>query len=108
MPKYLIQASFTPEGIREVLAKKKAGVVKSAAAKFIEAAGGKIESYYFAFGKDDVISIAELPDNVTAAALAVAANAAGVVTFTTTPLLTVEEMDKAVGKSAKLPIPGIM
>jgi uncharacterized protein with GYD domain len=108
VPKYLIQASFTPEGIREVLSKSKGALLESAAGKFIEAAGGKIEAYYFAFGKDDVVSIADLPDNVTAAALSIAANAAGVVSFTTTPLLTVEEMDNAVAKSAKLPVPGVM
>jgi uncharacterized protein with GYD domain len=106
MSKYLIRVSFKPEGFREVLTKLKATGDRAAVEKLIGAAGGKLEAWYFAFGQDDVIAIVDLPDNVAAASLSVAANAAGFVDLSVTPLLTPDEMDKAIEKSAGLPVPG--
>jgi len=106
MSKYLILVSFTPEGFREVLTKLKATGDRAAVEKLIGTAGGKLEAWYFAFGQDDVIAIVDLPDNVAAASLSVAANAAGFVDLSVTPLLTPDEMDKAIEKSAGLPVPG--
>src|SRR5207249_10683919 len=57
--------------------------------------GGRLEAFYFTFGEADAIGIAELPDNVTAAALSLAINASGVVGVKTTVLLTTDEMDQA-------------
>ena len=105
MPKYLIRISLTTEGVRG-LQKHMASGRKAAAAKFAESAGGKLEALYFAFGQDDIVAIADLPDNVAAAAISVAANAGTQVNFTVTPLLTAEEMDKAIEKSHKLLPPG--
>jgi uncharacterized protein with GYD domain len=106
MSKYLIRVSFKPEGIREVLTKAKATGLRAAVEKLAVAAGGKLEAWYLAFGPDDVIAIVELPDNVAAASVSVAANAAGFVALSVTPLLTPDEMDKAIEKSAGLPVPG--
>jgi uncharacterized protein with GYD domain len=58
-----------------------------------------------AFGQDDGIAIYDLPDNVTAASLSIAANAVGHVHLSITPLVTVEEMDQAIAKSAKYRVP---
>ena len=77
MSKYLVRVSFKPEGIRQVLTKAKATGLRVAVVKLAEAAGGRLEAWYFAFGQDDVIGIMDLPDNVAAASLSVAANAAG-------------------------------
>jgi uncharacterized protein with GYD domain len=106
MSKYLVRVSFKSEGIRQVLTKAKASGLRSGVGKLVEAAGGKLEAWYFAFGEDDVVALADLPDNVAAAALSVAANSAGFVSLRVTPLLTPEEMDKAIEKSAGLPVPG--
>jgi uncharacterized protein with GYD domain len=106
MSKYLVRVSFKSEGIRQVLTKAKASGLRGAVGKLVEAAGGKLEAWYFAFGEDDVIALLELPDNVAAASLSVAANAAGFINLHVTPLLTVDEMDKAIEKSAGLPVPG--
>jgi uncharacterized protein with GYD domain len=106
MSKYLIRVSFKPEGIREVLTKAKATGLRAAVEKLVGTAGGKLEAWYFAFGQDDVIAIVDLPDNVAAASLSVAANGAGFVDLSVTPLLTPDEMDKAIEKSAGLPVPG--
>jgi uncharacterized protein with GYD domain len=54
--------------------------------------GGRIISFYYAFGEDDFVVIAQMPDNKAAAALALAAASSGSFThLTTTPLMTVTE-----------------
>jgi uncharacterized protein with GYD domain len=88
------------------LQKEKATGRRNAVAKLVESAGGKLEAFYFAFGRDDGIAIYDLPDNVTAVSLSIAANSAGHVHLSITPLITVEEMDRAIEKSAKYHIPG--
>ncbi len=61
-----------------------------------------MEALYFAFGETDVFVIADLPDNVSAAALSLTANSAGPVNAKFTVLITPEEMDQAAQKSAGL------
>ena len=106
MPKFLVQATVTKEGIREVLTKVKGTGVREAVTKFAEAAGGKIDAFYFAFGQYDAVAIADYPDTVWAIAVSVAASGAGAVHLTMTPLVTSTEMDQAIEKSAPLPVPG--
>ena len=105
MPKYLIQASYTAEG-HKGLQKDKASGRKAAVATAAEGLGGRLESMYFAFGDHDVICILEAPDNVAASALALAVAASGTVKIKTTPLLTVDEVDKALGKATSYRAPG--
>lgn len=105
MPKYFFQASYTAEGIKG-LHKDKASGRKAAVAASLETLGGKLESMYWAFGADDVVGIWDLPDNVSAAALALAVSAAGAVKIRTTPLMTVEEVDKALAKTTNYRAPG--
>jgi uncharacterized protein with GYD domain len=104
MPKYLIQASYSADGLKG-LKKDKASGRKVAVSKAVEALGGKLESMYFCFGDHDVIVILDLPNNVSASAFALAVSAAGIGTKTT-PLLTIEEADKALQKSVKYQPPG--
>ena len=96
MPKYLVRASYTAEGLKG-LQKDKASGRKAAVTQALEALGGKLECIYFAFGEDDVVVIFDLPDNIAAARLAVAVGASGLVRTKTTALLTVEEADQALG-----------
>jgi uncharacterized protein with GYD domain len=105
MPKYLIQASYAADGAKGLLAE---GGTKrrDAATKAIKAAGGKVEAFYFAFGKSDVVVIADFPSNVSAAAASLTINASGVVTTSTTVLLTPGEMDAAAKKSVPYRAPG--
>jgi uncharacterized protein with GYD domain len=105
MPRYLVQASYTPEGFKG-LQKDKGSGRKAAVAKAVEAAGGKLEAFYYAFGADDAVLIFDLPDNVTAAAVALAVAATGLVQIRTTPLLTVEEVDQALQKKINYKAPG--
>ena len=61
---------------------------------------------YFAFGDIDCYVIVDLPDNVSAAALAFAVNESGEIMTKTVPLLTPEEIDRAVKKKIKFRAPG--
>ena len=105
MPKYLITASYTDEGVKGLL---KAGGTsrKTAVEKMIAEMGGKLEAFYFAFGDYDVYAISDLPDNVSAAALALVINASGLVTLSSTLLLTPAEVDEATKKTVHYRPPG--
>jgi uncharacterized protein with GYD domain len=105
MPKYLIQASYTAEGLKGVQ-KDKASGRKAATIKAVESVGGKLECFYCALGANEVVIIIDVPDNVSAAALSVTASASGLIHSKTTALLTVEEVDKALAKSVKFKAPG--
>ena len=94
MGKYLIQGSYTAEGIKGVLKEGGTGR-REAVSAALKSLGGKIESMYYAFGDTDVYVIVEAPDNATAAALAMGVSATGTVGVKTTVLLTVEEIDQA-------------
>ena len=66
-----------------------------------ESLGGKIESFYFAFGEYDVVGIGEFPDNTSVAAFSVAISAGGAVkSVKTTPLMTVEESMEMLRKAS--------
>jgi uncharacterized protein with GYD domain len=105
MPKYLISASYSAEGLRG-LQKDKASGRRQAISIAIEALGGKLECEYFALGSDDVYLIADLPDNVSAAALGIATSATGMVRTRTAALMTVEEVDRALAKTVSYRPPG--
>jgi len=105
MPKYLLEVQYTLDGVRGVLAQG-GSARKTVAAAAAKSAGGKLESYHFAFGKNDVYAIADLPDNAAAAALALAVSAGGGATVRTVVLLTPEEVDTAAGINVKYKPPG--
>lgn len=105
MPKYMVQASYTADGLKGLM-KDKASGRQAAVKKAVEAAGGKLEAFYYAFGKSDVVVIVDIPDNATAAAFSLAAAASGAVRTTTTPLLTVDEIDQAVKRNITYRAPG--
>ena len=105
MAKFLIKASYNAEGVRGLL-KDGGSKRKKVVEKLIAASGGKLEAFYFAFGNHDVYAIAELPDLVSIAALTMNINSSGLVSNSTTVLLTPEEVDKAVKKSVKYRAPG--
>jgi uncharacterized protein with GYD domain len=98
MAKYLVQGSYTVEGIKGVLKEGGTGR-REAVSTALKALGGKVESIYYAFGDTDVYVIIDAPDNVTVAALAMGIAATGTVALKTTVLLTVEEIDQASKKT---------
>ena len=105
MPKYLLEAHYSTEGAKGVMKEGGSGR-RAAVAKMAESVGGKLESFYFAFGGVDAFVIVDLPDNVTAAAVALAASQSGTSSVKTVVLLTPEDMDKAAKKSIEYRAPG--
>jgi uncharacterized protein with GYD domain len=105
MPKYLFEASYTVEGVKGV---QSAGGTsrRDAIAKLAESVGGRLESFYFAFGDRDVYTVVELPDSESAAAIALTVNGSGAVHVRTTVLLTPEEVDAAAKRSVEYRPPG--
>ena len=94
MPKYLIQARYTTEGIRGLVRDSASGRRADVQAA-VKELGGTMEVFYYEFGEDDVVAILDLPNSTTAAAFALNISGAGLVRIRTTPLLTVEEVDQA-------------
>ena len=105
MKKYLIKASYNSNGVKGII--KDGGSIRRAEVKkMVEGMGGKLESFYFAFGEHDAYVTVELPDDITAAATVSRVNASGVVSISTTVLLTPEDIDAAVKKSVSYRAPG--
>jgi uncharacterized protein with GYD domain len=105
MPKFLIQASLTAQGVKGL--QTEGGTARrEAVASAVESVGGKLESFHFGFGDQDVFVIAEFPDNESAAAMALAVNSSGALTTRTVVLLTPEEVDRAAKRSVSYRAPG--
>ena len=99
MPAYLIQAAYSPEGWAAMI--KNPQDRTKAVQEPIKKLGGKVEKFWFAFGAYDVIGVIEFPNNVSAAAIAMAFAAGGAIkSVSTTPLLTAEEAIEALKKAA--------
>ena len=105
MPKYLIQGSYTPEGLKG-LAKDTAAGRKAAVRAALKHLKAKVEGLYYAFGCDDVVLIVDAPDNIAVAAMSFQVGSTGLVRIRTTPLLTVEEVDQALKLPSKYRAPG--
>jgi len=105
MPKFLLEVNYTLDGIKGVKAQGGSARV-AAATELIEGLGGKIESFYFAFGNADVYLIADFPDNVSAATAALTVCAGGGATARTVVLLTAAEVDAAAAKKTTYRPPG--
>ena len=106
MPKYLIQASYTPDGLKGLIAQ---GGTKrrEAVQQLVESVGGKLETLYFGFGSEDVHMIIDAPDNIAVAAATLTAGAAGAATnVRTSVLLTPEDIDQAAEKTVRYEPPG--
>ncbi len=94
MPKYLCQGSYTEHGLKG-LVKEGGSKRRTVVEQLVKDMGGKLESFYFAFGDDDFVIIIDLPTNVDMAAVALAAQASGAVKSRITVLLLPEEIDRA-------------
>src|SRR2546422_8868344 len=100
MPHYLIQAAYTPEGWAALVNTPQTRV--EAIRPSIENLWGKIEGAWFTFGDYDIIVVVQMPDNVSAAGIAMAFASVGACkSVKTTPLLTVEEGVEAMKKAGK-------
>lgn len=99
MARFLFQGSYSADGVKGVL--KEGGTGRRAAVEAaIKSLGGKLEAFYFAFGKTDVYVVVDGLDNATAAAFTMGVGSTGTLSsVTTTVLLTPEEIDQAAKKT---------
>lgn len=105
MAKYLIQANYSTDGLKGLL-KDGGSSRRKAVDELLSSVGGKAEAFYYAFGDVDAFVIVDVPDNVTAAAVALTVGASGAVSLKTTVLMTAEEVDQATKKSPAYRAPG--
>ena len=99
MPLFLSQVAYSEDGWQALVSNPQNRL--DAIRPVVDKLGGRIINAYFAFGDYDFILIAEFPDNVSAAALAIAAAAGGAVkSIKTTPLMEAAEGLEAVRKAA--------
>lgn len=105
MPKYLFYGSYTPEGLRGLVAEGGSRRIE-AAKQALGSVGGSLEAFYFAFGDNDFYIIVDLPDNVRTAAVSLAGNVSGTFSIETVGLLTPEELDQAVRQQVDFRPPG--
>ncbi len=96
---YLVQASYSTQASAAMIKnpQDRAAAVKPV----IERMGGKMHGLWLSFGEYDVVLIAEMPDNVSAAAVAMAVGSSGGISaYRTTPLLTSAEAMQAMKKAS--------
>ena len=90
MPLYMYQASYTSDTWKTQIQnpQNRAEQIQSV----VEANGGKLLGFYYAFGEYDAVIIIEAPDNVSFSALALAVAAGGALKDgKTTVLMSPEE-----------------
>lgn len=105
MAKFLVEASYSAEGLKGLIKDKAAGR-RAAIAQALADLGGKLEAIYFTLGDRDVLILCDCPDNASAASLGMAASASGMVRTKITALLTVEELDQTLAKGISYKAPG--
>jgi uncharacterized protein with GYD domain len=105
MAKYLWHGSYSERGTKALVeeggTKRRAGVEDA-----VSAMGGTLETMYWAFGDEDYYAIVDLPDNVSSAAVSLAAAVAGSVRLKTVVLLSAEELDEAARRASDYTGPG--
>jgi uncharacterized protein with GYD domain len=98
MPFFCHQVSYTKEAWAKLMENPQDRL--EAVRGPIEKLGGRMHTLFFAFGPFDVIAITEMPDNITAAAIAIAFAAGGSVhSIQTTPLMTAAQAIEALRKA---------
>jgi uncharacterized protein with GYD domain len=100
VPTYLTQVSYSIEGAAAIVERpeNRIDVVRPA----VEKLGGKLIGGWYSLGEYDVTLIVDMPNNVAAAALAMAFSAGGAVkAVKTTVLLTSEEAVEAMRKASE-------
>ena len=98
MAKFLFQADYTPAGVAGLRNEGGTGR-RDMFNKMFSEMGGTLEAFYYAFGRDDLYMIVDLPDDAAAVAASLAASSAGAISFRAIVLVTPETVDEAVRRT---------
>jgi uncharacterized protein with GYD domain len=86
MPFYMYQAAYTPESWAAQL-KNPQNRVEAVGRAACEAVGGKLVGGWYCFGEYDLVIIADVPDNESMSAIALAIGAGGAIKAAKTTVL---------------------
>jgi len=101
MTRYLTEATLTPQAFAAFI--KNPQDRAQAFRPLYEAAGGKLEAYYFAVGQNTVYTMAQVPDEIAVEALVMVVMAGGAVTSVkVTAILTAAEAVEAMKKAGSI------
>jgi uncharacterized protein with GYD domain len=101
VPLYLTKFSMTAEAWAKLI--KEPEDRREAVGRLLEAAGGKLHGYWYAFGDHDGYVLGEAPDNTAvASALVTVAGSGAFSSLSTAVLVTVEEMLDALGRAQRI------
>ena len=101
MPRYLIRASYSHQGIADLIKspENRADAVRPT----IEGLGGTLVSFDYVLGEDDLVIIVELPDNASVAAFSMAISASGAIgSVKTSALMSAEEAIDAMNRAGRV------
>ena len=97
MPTYIVLASFTEEGIKNVKdSPKRADAFKDMAKK----AGATVKETFWTLGQYDIVAIVEAPDDETMTAIGLNTGKSGNVRTQTLRAFSAADMKKILGKVA--------
>lgn len=97
---YLLRAKYAEDSMNALVQRPEDRMLTTT--KLLKEVGGRLLYYFFCFGEYDIVLLFELPDNTSAASLAMTMSAAGTVTQTETiPLLTMEEAIEAMNQARR-------
>lgn len=106
MAKYLLKVSYSADGLKGVMKEGGTNRVK-AVERALTGVGGSLESFYFAFGPDDVYVIVDVPDHSAAMAMAATVSSSGAIdSYETVVLLSPSEVDAAMNVVVDYAPPG--
>ena len=95
---YLLRAKYAQDAMNALVQRPEDRMLTTT--RLLKEVGGRLHYYFFCFGEYDIVLLFELPDNVSAASLAMTLSAAGTVTTTETiPLLTMDEAIAAMNQA---------
>jgi uncharacterized protein with GYD domain len=99
MPHYLGRFKYTTDSVRAMMNNPQDR--SDAARHAVESLGGTLLGFWFAFGEFDGVFVAEVPDNASAVAIAMAVGGSGALaTLETTVLIGMDEAQDAMHKAA--------
>ena len=105
MSRYMFKVTYSAAGLQGVM-NEGAEHRRAFIAKMAAGMGGSLESFDFGFGETDVYAICEMPDDESAAAVAMAVGASGAGSCQTVKLMTAAQVDRARGIQTGYQAPG--